>query len=77
MTFKELRNQLYNEYKKNCDRLEHDFKAGSNDCKNGIYDKWYRYNRKDHGYYYDQGWMETNLSVKNDEIEFINEPSFP
>ena len=34
-----------------------DFQAGIADAKAGIYDKWYRYNRKDDGAWYDRGWQ--------------------
>lgn len=74
MKLKEILQIEENKFKQNCELIKHDYQAGLNDCTNGIYDKWYRYNRKDHGYIYDMGWMETNFIVKNDNVEFINEP---
>lgn len=41
------------------------------DCKNGIYDKWYRYNRKDDGAAYDKAWMEQNKETQNEKVQFI------
>ncbi len=48
-----------------------DFRAGIRDCKNGIYDKWYRYNRKDDGVAYDRGWMRQNKTTMVEYVEFI------
>lgn len=45
-----------------------DFKAGQRDHKAGVYDKWYRWNRRDDGAAYDDGFK----SITNDkEINII------
>lgn len=49
-----------------------DYLIAKRDCKNSIYDKWYRYNRKDDGYAYDLGWMEQNKETQVEIIQFIN-----
>lgn len=48
-----------------------DFNIAKRDCKNGIYDKWYRYNRKDEGYAYDLGWMEQNKETQVENVTFL------
>lgn len=48
-----------------------DFQKGINDCKAGIYDKFYRYNRNDDGYLYDKGWQFQNLETQNESVVFI------
>ena len=48
-----------------------DFRKGIIDCKAGIYDKWYRYNRKDDGAAYDKGWMRQNKTTMVEHVEFI------
>lgn len=52
---------------------EHDYQEGMNDCKNGIYDKWFRYNHHDNGRAYDLGWMAQNEITQNDKVSFIGE----
>lgn len=54
-----------------CEVAERDYKAGANDCKNGVYDKWYRYNRTDDGAAYDAGWVNENKVVQNEKVTFI------
>jgi hypothetical protein len=46
-----------------------DFIKGQEDCKMGIYDKWYRYNHN--GVEYDKGWMEQNKETQNEVVIFI------
>lgn len=50
---------------------QHDYEQGINDCKCGIYDKWFRYNHKDEGQAYDLGWMFQNQTTKNEKVLFI------
>lgn len=49
-----------------------DFISAKRDCQNGVYDKWYRYNRKDEGYAYDLGWMEQNKETQVENVTFLN-----
>lgn len=50
---------------------EKDFAAGVRDCKFGIFDKWYRYNRKDGGVWYERGWQFQNADTMNERVQFI------
>lgn len=50
---------------------QQDYNIAQSDCKVGVYDKWYRSNRKDDGLAYDLGWMHANETVKNDSVHFI------
>lgn len=49
----------------------HDLLQGMEDCKLGIYDKWYRYNRPDDGDAYDKGWVAQNARTQNEEVRFL------
>ena len=49
-----------------------DYKAGRRDCKAGVYDKWYRYNRKQDGRAYDKGWCDQNKTTKCESVVFLN-----
>ena len=49
----------------------HDYNAGMNDCKHSVYDKWFRYHRKDDGRAYDLGWMAQNKTTKVETVQFI------
>lgn len=51
----------------------HDYQEGVNDCKNGIYDKWFRYNHRDNGRAYDLGWMAQNEITQNEQVSFIGD----
>lgn len=53
---------------KNC---VHDALQGMEDCKLGIYDKWFRYNRPDDGAAYDKGWTAQNATTQNEEVKFL------
>lgn len=46
-------------------------RAAWQDCQQGIYDKWFRYNHKDGGTAYNTAWIEANKVYKNDNIQFI------
>lgn len=48
-----------------------DFAKGCEDCKHGIYDKWFRYNRPSDGYAYNLGWCSQNSIIQNDAVIFI------
>lgn len=48
-----------------------DMTAGMNDCKGGIYDKWYTDHRSDYGAAYNQGWRAMNHILGQDNIQFI------
>ena len=50
--------------------LKH-YEAGKRDCKNGIYDKWYRYNTHQDGRAYDIGWTEANEEIQNETVRFL------
>ena len=47
-----------------------DFKAGQREKKAGYYDKWYRYNRKDDGAAYDDGFKSVDCT-KKDGVQII------
>lgn len=51
--------------------IQKDIEQGMQDCKVGIYDKWYRYNRQDDGQAYDAGWTLQNKTTQNEEVKFI------
>ena len=48
-----------------------DYAKGVEDCKHGVYDKWYRYNHPFDGYAYDLGWRSQNSITQNDVVTFI------
>ena len=47
--------------------MEHNthYTAGQRDKRNGYYDKWYRYNAKDCGVSYNNGWRSVNTECEN------------
>ena len=51
-------------------RIE-DASKGIIDCKQGTYDKFFRYNRNDDGSAYDAGWQYQNTTPQNDSVNFI------
>lgn len=51
--------------------IKYDYEKGMNDCKLGVYDKWYRYNRIDDGQAYDLGWMSMNKNIQNESVKFL------
>lgn len=53
------------------EQAEHDYNQAINDCKNGLYDKWFRYHRDDVGHAYDLGWMGQNIKTQNETVKFI------
>lgn len=52
-----------------------DYHEGAEDCKNGIYDKWYRYNHEDCGIAYDLGWTTQNQITQNETVTFLGAPA--
>lgn len=69
--FENYKQQLYNEYMSKLAIAEKDYEMGKEDCRRGVYDKWYRYNHKDDGRAYDLGWMEENQVIQNEVVKFI------
>ena len=51
---------------------KHDFAQGVTDCKMGIYDKWYRYHRKDKAYAYNCGWCYQNQTTQCKHVTFLD-----
>ena len=49
-----------------------DFEAGQRDRRFGIYDKWYRYNHRDEGKAYDEGWQSVKEKDKWNKLTFLN-----
>lgn len=72
MKLEELVKEVEAQQKETMKQLRHDYVKGMEDCKSGIYDKWFRYNRNDDGWSYDMGWMAQNEKTKNDSVRFIN-----
>lgn len=71
-TLNDYTNEIMGRAKAQADMAAHDYYKAVSDCKQGIYDKWYRYNRNDDGYSYDLGWMNQNQETQNDVVRFIN-----
>lgn len=71
MKFEDYRKEIFAEAKAKIKLGEHDYNQGIEDCKNGVYDKWFRYHRKDDGRAYDLGWMFQNESTQNEAVKFI------
>ena len=47
------------------------YDAGREDCRRGVYDKWYRYHAAQDGRAYDLGWTAENKTVRNDCVKFL------
>lgn len=45
--------------------------AAVNDCKAGVYDKWYRYHSDMENVIYDAAWQVQNKITKNETVNFI------
>lgn len=71
-TLEALKATIMDKANEKCLIAEKDFHQGENDCKCGIYDKWYRYNRHDDGTAYDLGWTTQNKTTQNEDVQFIN-----
>ena len=74
-TLEELKKQAVEEAKARISNIEHDYRQAIEDCRNGIYDKWFRYHRNDDGSAYDSGWMQQNHITKNESVLFIGADS--
>jgi len=48
-----------------------DYNAGKRDRKAGYYDKWYRWNRSDNGYAYDEGTKDAVLEGCGEDFSII------
>lgn len=70
-TFETLKQEIIEQANRRIETAEHDYKQAMNDCKNGIYDKWFRYHRTDDGRAYDMGWMEQNKTTMVERVQFI------
>lgn len=49
-----------------------DYQAGRMDRRFGIYDKWYRYNHRDEGKAYDEGWQSVKRKDKWNKLTILN-----
>lgn len=67
-----LANMIAAEADKKLQTAVKDYECGMNDCKNGIYDKWYRYHHPYDGRAYDLGWCEQNKTTQNETVRFLN-----
>lgn len=50
-----------------------DIRMAQDDCKLGLYNKYFRYKRKDKGSAYDIGWTIANTKYHNIHVIFLNE----
>lgn len=71
-TLEDLRKEVLEKANAQIRLIEHDYHKGMDDCRNGIYDKWFRYNRKDDGRAYDEGWVFQNRTTENETVQFLN-----
>ena len=71
-TLEDLKNEVLEKAQAQIRLIEHDYHKGMEDCCNGIYDKRFRYNRKDDGHAYDEGWVFQNRTTGNETVQFIN-----
>lgn len=55
----------------NISRALRDQESARMDCIDGIYDKFYRYNRTDDGQAYDKAWRAQNQITRNETVTFI------
>ena len=55
----------------NIARALRDQESARMDCIDGIYDKFYRYNRTDDGQAYDKAWRAQNQITQNETVTFI------
>lgn len=70
-SLEDLRISIVEEAKAKIKQAEHDFRQAEEDCRNGVYDKWFRYHRSDDGKAYDLGWMNQNKETQNEIVKFI------
>ena len=55
----------------NISRALRDQESARMDCIDGIYDKFYRYNRTDDGQAYDKAWRAQNQITRNETVTFL------
>lgn len=55
----------------NISRALRDQEYARMDCIAGIYDKYYRYNRRDDGQAYDKAWRAQNQITQNETVTFL------
>ena len=55
----------------NIARALRDQESARMDCIDGIYDKFYRYNRTDDGQAYDKAWRAQNQITRNETVTFL------
>lgn len=70
-TIEYLTNQIMESAKAQISLAEHDYQKGIEDCKMGLYDKWYRYHRKDDGISYEKGWVFQNQVTQCETVSFL------
>lgn len=63
--------QFIQDLKEEMKQNEKDEQAAIRDCRNGIYDKWYRYHREHDGRAYDRAWQKENEQVQNEKVTFL------
>lgn len=63
--------QLNKQHQERIEIAKNDYEKGRIDCRAGIYDKFYRYNRTDDGQSYDLGWTNENEFIKNETVKFL------
>ena len=66
-----LLSELEQSYKSKSEQITREYEKGVQDCRFGIYDKYYRYNSEDDGFAYDCGWYNQNQETKNEKVTFI------
>lgn len=71
-TIEDLKNQIMESAKAQMSIAEHDYQKGIEDCLMGVYDKWFRYHRKDDGASYDKGWVFQNQVTQCDTVSFLS-----
>lgn len=71
MELDKLLNLIDEEANRQKEQARKDFEAGMNDCKAGVYDKWYRYHHQYDGAAYDAGWVEQNKTTQNEKVRFM------
>ncbi len=63
--------QLNKQHQERIEIVKNDYEKGRIDCRAGIYDKFYRYNRTDDGQAYDLGWTNENKFIQNETVKFL------
>lgn len=71
-TIQDYLREIYERAAQQAGQAEKDYRVGERHCMQGLYDKWYRYNRDDDGEAYDLGWTTQNATTQNDTVRFIN-----